>query len=146
MKLYPPFVVLGFVIMMVGFSYPHYSEIHLTSFTTFIGTIIIVLAITIFVKATRLIKLHETTIYPDEKPTFLIEDGIFKYSRNPIYLAMVIFLTGVTIICRNYYTAILPFLFAFWVQNKWIFIEERNLKKAFSKKYLKYAQYTRRWI
>ena len=146
MKLYPPFVVLPFIGIIIISSYYLLPPIKIFSITTIIGSLIIILALIIFILASRLIKKNQTTIFPDGKPTFLVKTGVFKYSRNPIYLAMILLMVGVSIVCKNLSGFIFTAIFYSWIQKRWIFEEERNLKKAFGKQFLEYASNTPRWI
>ena len=146
MKLYPPFVVLPFIGIIIISSYYLLPPIKIFSIPTIIGSLMIVLALIIFVKASRAIKKHKTTIFPDGIPSFLVEEGIFQLSRNPIYLAMIILMIGISIVCQNIAGFIFPVIFYSWINKRWIFEEERNLKKAFGKKYLDYCTKVPRWF
>lgn len=146
MKLYPPFVVLPFIGIIIISSYYLLPPVKIFSITTIIGSLMIVLALIIFVKASRAIKKHKTTIFPDGIPSFLVEEGIFKLSRNPIYLAMIILMIGISIVCQNIAGLVFPVIFYSWINKRWIFEEERNLKKAFGKKYLDYCTKVPRWF
>lgn len=146
MKLYPPFVVLPFIGIIIVSSYYLLPPIKMFSITTIIGSLMIVLALIIFVKASRAIKKHKTTIFPDGIPSFLVEEGIFQLSRNPIYLAMIIVMIGISIVCQNIAGLVFPVIFYSWINKRWIFEEERNLKKAFGKKYLDYCTKVPRWF
>ena len=146
MKLYPPFVVLPFIGIIIVSSYYLLPPVKIFSITTIIGSLMIVLALIIFVKASRAIKKHKTTIFPDGVPSFLVEEGIFQLSRNPIYLAMIIVMIGISIVCQNIAGFVFPVIFYSWINKRWIFEEERNLKKAFGKKYLDYCTKVPRWF
>ena len=146
MKLYPPFVVLPFIGIIIVSSYYLLPPVKIFSITTIIGSLMIVLALIIFVKASRAIKNHKTTIFPDGVPSFLVEEGIFQLSRNPIYLAMIILMIGISIVCQNIAGLVFPVIFYSWINKRWIFEEERNLKKAFGKKYLDYCTKVPRWF
>ena len=146
MKLYPPFVVLPFIGIIIVSSYYLLPPVKIFSITTIIGSLMIVLALIILVKASRAIKKHKTTIFPDGIPSFLVEEGIFQLSRNPIYLAMIIVMIGISIVCQNIAGFVFPIIFYSWINKRWIFEEERNLKKAFGKKYLNYCTKVPRWF
>ena len=146
MKLYPPFVLLPFIGIIIISSYYLLPPIKIFSIPTILGSLMIVLALIIFVKASRAIKKHKTTIFPDGVPSFLVEEGIFKLSRNPIYLAMIILMIGISIVCQNIAGLVFPVIFYSWINKRWIFEEERNLKKAFGKKYLDYCTKVPRWF
>lgn len=79
-------------------------------------------------------------------PKKLVTSGLFKFSRNPIYLGMVIALFGEAVFLGSLVTFILPILFIILINKTSIPIEEENMKKRFSKKYLEYKKKVRRWI
>lgn len=88
----------------------------------------------------------KTTIIPHQTANALITTGAFAYSRNPIYLADAIVLSGWALI----WGAALPFLFVaifIWIINvRFIRPEERRLAEAFGDDFAAYRSTVRRWI
>lgn len=78
--------------------------------------------------------------------TCVVKEGLYKYSRNPMYLGAVIFLLGLTILFQNIIAFLSP-LFFFLIMN-FIFIpyEERKMEREIGGNYLAYKSKTRRWI
>ena len=78
--------------------------------------------------------------------TCIIEDGLYHYSRNPMYVGFVSFLTGCSIVSGNVLSLLCP-LFLFIILN-WMFIpfEEEKMESAFGEKYLEYKKKVRRWL
>jgi len=76
----------------------------------------------------------------------LFQKGPYKFSRNPIYLAMVVFGAGFGIATSNVWiivtTAIVGLIFHFFV----ILPEERYLARRFGAEYDAYRSRVRRWI
>jgi len=103
------------------------------------GLILTGLAAWGFVKA-------RTSIVPGEAPSALIDTGIFRYTRNPIYLGDVLILAGGIL----YWDAVLalPLLpaFAWLLQRRFILPEEGRLRDAFGPAFEAWAARTRRWI
>lgn len=93
----------------------------------------------------QMLRRH-TTVVPKAVPAALVTDGLFRYSRNPIYLGDAMILAGV-ILWRDVPLA-LPVLAGFvWViQSRFIHPEEAALKLAFGPAYAIWAQKTGRWI
>lgn len=89
---------------------------------------------------------HHTTVMPHEEAAQLVTSGIFKRSRNPIYLGDLMILAGLIL----YWDAVLslPLLpvFAWIVEKRFIAPEEMRLRRKFLARYAKYSQQTRRWI
>ncbi|MFC3052816.1 methyltransferase family protein [Kordiimonas pumila] len=88
----------------------------------------------------------KTTIMPGAKPAALITNGPFRYSRNPIYGAMVLALAGLWSFTGGFspFMVLLPFI-AF-IQNRFIAMEERHMLAVFGEEYLVYCMRTRRWL
>ncbi|PIE09849.1 MAG: S-isoprenylcysteine methyltransferase [Rhodobacterales bacterium] len=79
-------------------------------------------------------------------PRALVEDGPFRFSRNPMYLGFLLILVSAAFLLNNW-LAILPPL-VFWLASAFWYIpfEERALRDAFGPAYDDYAHKTRRWI
>ena len=88
----------------------------------------------------------ETTIIPRRDPSALITTGVFRLSRNPIYLADVLFLLGVSLILGRLIGLLLVPVFIYLLDRRFIQGEEARLHAAFGPKFEDYAAKTRRWI
>jgi len=105
------------------------------------GFIIILLAVNQFRDA-------KTTIHPQipYKTSFLVHKGIYKYTRNPMYLGLVLILVSVAFCLRNIVGfSIIP-LFILFITKYQIIPEEEVLESIFGKEYLRYINKVRRWI
>ena len=81
-----------------------------------------------------------------EEPQKAITKGLYSISRNPMYLSVCLFLTGLAYRQENLYIFIylIPvFAFFHFVVVK---LEEPHLKKKFGDEYLEYMKKTRRWL
>ncbi len=67
-----------------------------------IGGIVIVHAIVLFVWSIRTFMQHGEDPHPPKPTNTLVDDGPYGFSRNPIYLAMALFVTGVAIAMRSW--------------------------------------------
>lgn len=89
---------------------------------------------------------HRTTIMPHEVPDALVTSGIFKRSRNPIYLADSLILTGMIL----YWDAVLSLplipVFVWWIEKHFILTEEKRLRRNFRADFARYEKQTRRWL
>ena len=88
----------------------------------------------------------DVAICPTEKTTELITDGIYRFTRNPMYLGMVMMLTGVAM-----FVGTLPFYVAavalFAILN-FVFCpyEEEKLSRTFGSRFEQYRGRARRWL
>jgi protein-S-isoprenylcysteine O-methyltransferase Ste14 len=91
---------------------------------------------------------HQTTVNPTKPETtsVIVNSGIYAYSRNPMYLAMLIFLIAVSALYENA-LAFLPIpLFIWFITQYQIKPEEKILAEKFREDYQKYLLTVRRWI
>lgn len=91
-------------------------------------------------------KQHKTSIIPHEPDTHLMTGGIFAYSRNPIYLAFLIFQLMFAFVFDNAWQIILLPLSYLFLRYYVIAKEEKYLTDLFGQAYLKYSETVRRWI
>jgi protein-S-isoprenylcysteine O-methyltransferase Ste14 len=94
----------------------------------------------------NLLKQHQTEINTFKPPQKLVTTGLFRYSRNSIYLGFSIALFGVAIVLGNIiaFGSFLAFIIAV---NLWyIPFEESEIEKQFGQDYLAYNKKVRRWL
>ena len=106
-----------------------------------IGMLILINPIFKFIKS-------KTTIDPIKfkKVNKLITSGIYKYSRNPMYLGLLMIIISTSIFYLNIFSISTPFFFYFWINRFQIKREEIFLTEKFGKEYLLYMTKTGRWI
>ena len=77
--------------------------------------------------------------------TPLVQKGIFRISRNPIYIGVVITLAGVFLIIPNALTLLIVIvgLVLIGVQVR---LEEEHMRKMYPKQYAEYCRRVRRWL
>ena len=145
-KIPPPILVL-ILVSSNYFSSKKIDLIHLPNqdlisiITLLIGVLILINPILKFIKS-------KTTIDPIKfkKVNKLIISGIYKYSRNPMYLGLLIIVISTSIFYLNIFSITTPFLFYCWINRFQIKREEIFLAEKFGKEYMSYKTKTRRWI
>ncbi len=90
--------------------------------------------------------LARTTFIPRRDPTALVTGGLFRISRNPIYLADALILAGAIL----YWGAVLALplipLFMMWITRRYILEEEARLRAGFGPRYDAWAAQVPRWV
>ena len=106
-----------------------------------IGLIVIVSPVVDFIKS-------KTTVNPVKFKNVnrLVTTGIYRYSRNPMYLGMILIIISTTIYYLNFLSVFSPLIFYIWINKFQINREEIFLEEKFGGEYLKYKSKTRRWI
>ena len=95
----------------------------------------------------RLFRRLGTNIMTFDEPDVLVTQGLYRFTRNPMYLGFVIAILGIAILYQGAIVAfVLAFLF-FIVTDRWyIKFEERAMLSKFGEEYQNYCNNTRRWI
>lgn len=86
------------------------------------------------------------TLRPDSPSQGLICDGVFEYSRNPIYLAMVLFGLGFGLATTNLWMILTSFATGAILHFLVIPNEEDYLDRRFGGEYRDYCGRVRRWL
>jgi len=87
-----------------------------------------------------------TTIVPFQESTSLIVRGPYRFTRNPIYLSMVLLLLGAAVFAGSLSPfAVVP-AFLVIIQTLFISAEERMLAQKFGDSYRAYFAKVRRWL
>ena len=109
------------------------------------GTVLIVGGLFIFIAALLQFRRHRTTVMPRETPVAMIDTGIYRLSRNPIYLADALFLAGAALWWDAASLLLVP-LFVMIITRRFILGEESGLRAVFGAAFDRYAAQTRRWL
>lgn len=105
------------------------------------GVLVLLLAVRSFGKA-------NTTVNPiePEKAEQLVTTGLYRFTRNPMYLGMLLVLLGGALALQNIAAFGGPILFAVSITLLQIIPEERVLEQKFGSAFTAYRQQTRRWL
>ncbi|NOD82835.1 isoprenylcysteine carboxylmethyltransferase family protein [Ruegeria sp. HKCCD6119] len=89
---------------------------------------------------------HKTTVIPHETPSSMVQSGIYKRSRNPIYVGDVLILGGLILRFDAVLSLVLLPVFVWVLERRFILPEEDRLRRTFRADYARYERKTRRWI
>ena len=145
-KIPPPIVTLFFG-LCIYFSQEYFQEFNL-EFLTMLSYISYIAGLLILVWAVRLFKKQNTTVNPIkiENASSLVTSGIFKYSRNPMYLGMVMILLGLALMFNVIGGILFTLLFAIYITKYQIRPEEEVMERLFGEDFLKYRNSVRVWL
>ena len=110
------------------------------------GIIVLVLGLSITFSSFYFFKKNKTPIIPGQKPTFVVIEGPYKFTRNPMYLGVTIALLGAAIFFGNALSFLSPLIFFLIMNYYFVPFEEKLMENLFGKKYLGYKKRVRRWI
>lgn len=111
-----------------------------------VGLIPILIGIWLNLSADRAFKQANTTVKPFEESSALIQDGVFRFSRHPMYLGFVLLLFGISMLLRSTSPYIVMIVFAWFIDRVFIQEEERMLAAQFDEEWQGYKSRVRKWI
>ena len=94
----------------------------------------------------RTLRGADTTLRTDKPVSSLVQDGPFRYSRNPGYLSLTMLYAGIAILRNALWAILLLPLVLYVIQREVIEREERYLERTFGEEYLAYKRRVRRWV
>jgi protein-S-isoprenylcysteine O-methyltransferase Ste14 len=144
--IYPPvWLLLGLVaIFVLKEYYPVYRYTSLPAQVA--GGAIIVAGLLLLVTANGLFVRAGTDVIPFRNVTSLITGGVYRYTRNPMYLGMAAVLLGCAITVGAVSALPVPVVFAIVVEVRFIRAEEQMLRDLFPQEYPAYCRRVRRWL
>lgn len=145
-KLLPPAYFLIYLLVAIGlhFALPIAKLVHAPY--NYIGILLVGIGIWLNIWADQLFKKKTTTVKPFEKSAYLIEEGLFLFSRHPMYLGMVAILSGVAILLGSITCFIAPVGFFITMNVAFIPDEEKALEETFGQRFIDYKKRVRRWL
>ena len=145
-KIPPPIVTLTFG-LFIYFSRPFFPEFN-NELLSIVSGLSLLIGIGVLVSAVASFRKQKTTVNPldIEKASSLVISGVFKYSRNPMYLGMVFILLSIALKFNLIGGIILTLLFALFITRFQIIPEEAVMEKLFKEEFDSYKKETRRWL
>jgi len=148
LKIPPPVQLLfsAFLIWIISIygdnfrlNFKYNNEISL--FFLIAGVLIIGVSIVTFSMADTTI----TPLHPD-KSNHLVTTGIYQYTRNPMYLGLLLILFSIGLYLQNLACMFVLPIYVWFISKYQILPEEELLFKLFGQDYTNYQDNVRRWI
>jgi protein-S-isoprenylcysteine O-methyltransferase Ste14 len=111
-----------------------------------LGLVPLALGVIVNLVADKAFHKANTTVKPFEESSALITHGVFRASRNPMYLGFVLVLIGTAVLMRSLTPYVVVPAFAILIDRMYITVEERMLAEKFGAEWERYRQSTRRWL
>ena len=125
-----------------------FSSYVASSVTISLVILLMVIAIVIGFLAIYSFRVHQAAVNPTKPETSsqVVDSGIYKYSRNPMYLAMLLALVAFACYLQSPLNLLICGLFVCYITKYQIVPEERMLIKLFGEDYVSYKNKVRRWL
>ena len=145
-KIPPPI----FALIMIAIIYlsSFIVETFTFSYQTVLSVLVVAVGLGCALPSFRLFAKNKTTISPftPSETTALVTAGMYRYSRNPMYLGLVLLNIAATIFFGTWFGIIIVATFIFLLNLLQIIPEEEALLDIFGEEYIEYKKKVRRWI
>lgn len=144
----PPLVYVGMLLLGMAadrlFGSPSVPLLY--SWRLGIGVLFAVTGIAIMLAGTRQFGKLGNSVEPWKAATLVVATGIYRFTRNPMYLGMGLAYFGLAVAFDSVVALVLaPVLFLI-IRTQVVAREERYLEEKFGEEYLDYKGRVRRWI
>lgn len=110
------------------------------------GWLAVIVGFAIMLTAIGLFRKAGTETEPWKKVSALVTDGVYRWTRNPMYLGMSLIYVGVALLWDSAITLILLVPVVVWLTRNVIEKEEAFMTSRFGDAYLDYRARVRRWF
>tara|TARA_B100001996_G_C18292314_1_gene451277 strand:+ start:26 stop:472 length:447 start_codon:yes stop_codon:yes gene_type:complete len=143
----PPPIVTFICGIVIYFSKSFFNEFFSYS-NDAISLFLLILGLVVFISAVKSFRKQKTTVNPLEprQASSLVTSGIFKLSRNPMYLGMLIILLAVSFKFNIIGGMLTSLFFYIFITKFQILPEEAAMNELFGNEFIVYSKKTRRWI
>ncbi len=145
-KLLPPHYFLGAILLAVVLHFLLPVREILTYPWRLLGLAPLVVGIVLNLLADKAFKKHDTTVKPFEESSALVTDGVFRITRSPMYLGMILILIGVAMLLGSAAPFAVVLLLAALLDRGFVTPEEQKLEDTFGERFRQYRRRVRRWI
>jgi protein-S-isoprenylcysteine O-methyltransferase Ste14 len=144
----PPPVVVVLTGLLMWLTPSGALEVLGGSWSLYLGIVLMLLGVLMDGYAAMMFIVAKTTISPiaPQNASTLIVSGIFKLTRNPMYLGMAVLLLGWALLLQSAAALMGPILFITYITRFQILPEERILTQKWGDTYTTYLSKTKRWL
>ena len=144
-RLPPTYFNLSWIAMvLLHFTFPVYQLLAIPF--NLIGIILMLAGLWINLWASNYFKKVDTTVKPFQASSQLVTVGFYRYSRNPMYLGVLLILLGIFLLLGSLSPIIILPVYILLITRNFILPEEKMLQETFGDTYQKYKNKVRRWI
>lgn len=142
---------LSFIALFVHAFSPEYEKYLLPAYflenkiVTWAGMVILHISLFTIILAQYQMAQSWRIGFDEKEKTELVERGLFRFSRNPIFLGILLAMLGLFLVLPNGIT-LLSMILTYVVLQIQVRLEEEDLRKKQGEKYVEYCRRVRRWV
>lgn len=145
----PPPVIFGIILaaaLLIDKCFPLTIMAHPGTLSKVLANSLFAISGVIMVSTTRLMLRKKTALRPEKSTTTIVTEGFFRYSRNPLYLSLIMIYSGISIHANSLWLVFFLPVFFVALERGVVLREEKYLEGKFGDEYVRYKKNVRRWI
>lgn len=144
----PLMLLLGLIAWLIARFVPALTFDLGTPLRWFLAVMTMLPGISIAIAGGLAFRRNKTTVNPlaPEKASAIVTEGVYRYSRNPMYVGLTLILTGWILALGNPVGIVLLPIMVWWLNRFQIEPEERALADRFGDTYDEYCRSVPRWV
>jgi protein-S-isoprenylcysteine O-methyltransferase Ste14 len=142
----PPLLFLGFLVGGVVLNLLRPLPLSSSLTPRMVGIVIFFVGLMLGIWGRKMMTRAGTNVNPREPTTALVVTGPFRYSRNPLYVALFLMYIGLALALNTLWPIVLIAVLFPLMHWGVVLREERYLEQKFGEVYSRYCGVTRRWI
>ncbi len=142
----PPFIVLMCLVAGIVLNWIFPMSFGESSFWGWLGFILFGLCVAGLRCSFKSFKAADTNLSPKEPTIAIVTDGLYHYSRNPIYVSFIIGFIGLSLMNDAPMMLLMVIPLFYTLALGVIIPEEEYLEEKFGDEYLDYKKKVKRWI
>lgn len=149
LRIPPPLVMLLFMVTVFGFDKIMPFTLFYLPWLTYASVIsLVTLGGVIALWGMKEFKNAKTTVNPlkPESSSSLVSSGIYQYTRNPMYLGLLLILLSAVIYTQHPLGLVSALGFVLYMNRFQIEPEEKMLVKLFGEEFVDYSNQVKRWF
>lgn len=145
-RLMPPTYFLIGLVVVIASRFLLGALVYSSWVTLTVGAALMAVGIALNLLTDSAFKRRATPVSPDAVPTAFVASGVFRLSRNPMYLGMALIVAAAALLVGEPLGMLVALALIAVMDRLFVPGEERNLELAFGSSYLDYKAKVRRWI
>ena len=145
-KVLPPTYLLVAIILVLLLHFTFPVATFVQDPLNLIGLFPLLIGVALNIIADRDFKRYQTTVKPYEESATLLTEGVYRYSRHPMYLGFVLILLGISLLLGSISPYVVVLMFAILMEIVFIRVEEEMLYETFQEEWRQYKSKVRKWI
>ncbi len=144
--IHPPLVALFYIVLAYLLGWFVHIPLLVPAFLKNIGFALVVIGFLLGLAAFNEFRKARTTLDPHGSTSQLITSGIYRFTRDPIYLGFLLMIIGLPLNSGLYWGVVMAPLYVVMLNRLVIEREESYLAKKFKDAYTGYTSRVRRWL